>query len=655
MIDRSSPMNLMTWNAHSLRPKKLEYFDFLLTHEISIASISETFLSGSDSIYHPDFITYRLDRESPRTGGGVCLTFRRGIQHQLLPCPSTEVNEALSAEVTHSEGRFVITSIYFPGSGNSEVLRAYKRDLQLLLSLYPDQVLTGDLNSRHRFWSCQRSNSAGRILYEAMSDGMFVFHHPNSPTHFPENGGSPSTLEVFLVKGHVDLVVPVTVNDLSSDHIPVLATVEGGNSVGFSSSFRVKDYEQADWVRFYRLVSQGLLSFDWQVSSRNEIDSSIGRFNQVVTDAEAGAVPLRTICPGSPRLPPHILYLKGQRNAMNRRWQRSRDRFYKDARDDLNRVIKHGTALLVNQGFGSALEAINEDPGPNRKKLWKLTRTIRNRSLGTPNLVVGGARLVSDPEKARAFAEHFYSIHERAAAPRLDATGRKVGACLRRLKRARTPADGFTLVTAAVVKEAVGSLKNRKAPGPDKVSNRCLKRLPEAAYEVLAKIFNACLRLGYFPSCWKEAIVIAVGKGGKPANEVSSYRLMRPISLLSTVGKLFESLILPEIRLFLDDNRVLPDHQYGFRTGRSCTLQLLRVTKRIRSTIASRKTAGILSLDLKAVFDSVWHDGLVYKLSTLGLLLYLVNLVDSFLEGRGFRVRVGHSLSEWFEVNAGVP
>lgn len=66
-------------------------------------------------------------------------------------------------------------------------------------------------------------------------------------------------------------------------------------------------------------------------------------------------------------------------------------------------------------------------------------------------------------------------------------------------------------------------------------------------------------------------------------------------------------------------------------------------------------STGMLSIDLKAAFDSVWHDGLTYKLGQLGFPLYLTKLMTSYLDGRGFRTRVGHSMSRRFEVNAGVP
>lgn len=169
---------------------------------------------------------------------------------------------------------------------------------------------------------------------------------------------------------------------------------------------------------------------------------------------------------------------------------------------------------------------------------------------------------------------------------------------------------------------------------------------------LLTKILNACLRLQYFPAAWKIATVITIRKPGKPPRDVASYR---PISLLSALGKLFERLLLPRLQNFVDENEVLKDFQYGFLPGKSTTLQLHRVTKLLKSNIRSRMTTGMLAIDLQSAFDSVWHEGLIHKLITIGLPTYLVRLVQSYLNDRYFSVKVGSSLSQRREITAGVP
>ena len=63
----------------------------------------------------------------------------------------------------------------------------------------------------------------------------------------------------------------------------------------------------------------------------------------------------------------------------------------------------------------------------------------------------------------------------------------------------------------------------------------------------------------------------------------------------------------------------------------------------------------VVSLDVEKAFDSVWHDGLCYKLSQLQLPVKLVRLLSSFLTDREIRVRVAHSLSHSVKLGAGTP
>jgi hypothetical protein len=68
-----------------------------------------------------------------------------------------------------------------------------------------------------------------------------------------------------------------------------------------------------------------------------------------------------------------------------------------------------------------------------------------------------------------------------------------------------------------------------------------LKELPKDGPVTPMYTFNATLRLEYWPKSLKTAQIIMIPKPGKNPTDVSSYR---PISLLSTISKVLEKLIL---------------------------------------------------------------------------------------------------------------
>jgi hypothetical protein len=127
----------------------------------------------------------------------------------------------------------------------------------------------------------------------------------------------------------------------------------------------------------------------------------------------------------------------------------------------------------------------------------------------------------------------------------------------------------------------------RKASGYDLITGRILTQMPRKGTRIahLTTICNSIIRTGYFPVHWKFAQFIMIPKPGKPPKEASSHR---PISLLSIMNKIFEKAILNRLLPILEENRILPDHQFGFRQQRSTIEQVHRITE-IRGTLGKKK------------------------------------------------------------------
>ena len=60
-------------------------------------------------------------------------------------------------------------------------------------------------------------------------------------------------------------------------------------------------------------------------------------------------------------------------------------------------------------------------------------------------------------------------------------------------------------------------------------------------------------------------------------------------------------------------------------------------------------------LDISKTTDRVWHEGLLYKVESLGISGNLLNLFRSFLNDRHQRVVLNDQLSDWAPILAGVP
>ena len=124
--------------------------------------------------------------------------------------------------------------------------------------------------------------------------------------------------------------------------------------------------------------------------------------------------------------------------------------------------------------------------------------------------------------------------------------------------------------TMKEVREAIASLPNRKASGPDHIPNEALKRLPDDAIEFLALLFNSALHQEMLPQEWRQGSVVLLPKSGADSQLPGSYR---PITLLSNVRKLLELLFLNRLKCKPNFSTCLDEHQAGFRAQRSCPQQ----------------------------------------------------------------------------------
>ena len=98
-------INFLNWNARSLKNNENELYNFLNSHNVHLAVITETFLKPDNKVKRdPNFFVYRNDRLD-RTGGGVAIIGHRRIKHRILSSFDTKVFETLGCCFTSSDGK----------------------------------------------------------------------------------------------------------------------------------------------------------------------------------------------------------------------------------------------------------------------------------------------------------------------------------------------------------------------------------------------------------------------------------------------------------------------------------------------------------------------------------------------------------------------
>jgi hypothetical protein len=192
----------------------------------------------------------------------------------------------------------------------------------------------------------------------------------------------------------------------------------------------------------------------------------------------------------------------------------------------------------------------------------------------------------------------------------------------------------------------------RKACGIYDIPNECLRHLPRRPLVYSTHLFKHCLRLSHFPNPWKEAKVITLSKPGKDPKFPPN---LRPNSLLSPMGKLFEKVILQLVQKQIEERGMVNASQFGFRARHSSTLQCMRLTDHVTLNFNNKMSTAVMFLDIEKAFDTTWHSGSLYKLSKLEFWTSLIKLLGSFLSQRIFRVSVESEMSTPRVMQAGVP
>ena len=114
-------------------------------------------------------------------------------------------------------------------------------------------------------------------------------------------------------------------------------------------------------------------------------------------------------------------------------------------------------------------------------------------------------------------------------------------------------------ITPHEIEAALMKMAPWKGPGPDGLPVVVWQQVWPAVKHWVVEIFQASLRLSYFPNIWKVAKIVVFPKGGRDPSLPKSYR---PISL-ATPGKALEAVVANRISAPIERHQLLPSNHSG--------------------------------------------------------------------------------------------
>lgn len=437
-----------------------------------------------------------------------------------------------------------------------------------------------------------------------------------------------------------------------SDHYPCLLTI---SSILKNSTAQHKTitYRKETPEKYY-LIKQDLLNHDWTNLLNCTLNEGVEHLTQTICQAYSHHCPLITKkCPKNKfireRWMTHELIQTSKELYNSYKLVCKLDR--KDPRH-IDYINKRNTfnrdKRLAKQNYYSDYVKTHKD---NPRKMWDLIKQKSGLTVDTDDChsfkSAAGENITSNDSICREFNSFFSNV----AKDTLDKLPTTNQSYLTFLDNPSMDIFQTQPLANTDIEEIILSIKLSSSSGPDNLSSKLLHSVASSISTPLALLINKSLTEGLFPDALKISKVIPIYKKGNK-DEFTNYR---PISLLSSISKIFEKAMHIQLTTFLTESNQFSPTQFGFRTNHTTidTVSTL-VADTIQGFENKQCTIAIL-LDISKAFDTIDHSILLTKLSYYGVKNQALSWLKNYLTNRQQYISYASTTSSHSSITSGIP
>ena len=424
-------------------------------------------------------------------------------------------------------------------------------------------------------------------------------------------------LDVFLTNCPHIWKPPVVFNGLvRSDHLAVMVTprVAARPDRSFVFFRDVREHRKIQMEhKLEACVWNNVLSCDDITEAIHLLDNTLtGIFNECFP-----LIKVKVSSRDPPYMSPLVKHLCTIRNRNIRK--------YGEVNTDLQTRINE----LIRYNQVQAVRNENREYGTGTKGWWNTVNKITGRESKASNI-----SSVINPEGINLFFQRI-NTETQYSAPEL----------LPIPEGTRVPT-----LDVLTVRRFMTRLK-RTAPGPDGFPYWLWRDFAHHLAPVVTKLFNSSLRQQSVPLPWKLANISPIPK----ESPLSSCAQLRPISLTNIIMRLFERLVC-NLETFMELRSVIGMDQFAYKKHCNTTMALIKCQHHwLRWLDNDVDFVRVLSFDFSKAFDTVSHKIVCEKLKATNLNPYIINWIISFLGNRKQRVVVDGKITDYVDINRGVP
>ena len=636
---------------------KFDDLSVIIKDRLDILILSETKLDHTfpEGQFNIDGFSkpYRLDRNNH--GGGVMIYVRKDIPSKELKQHTFSKNmEALFIEINLRKCKLLLVGTYHsthPQYGTSD--KDYFEQMGLALDVYSNYdkfLVAGDFNVQENESSIQ--------------DFMDEFNATNlvKESTCYKNINNPSCIDLFLTNSCHSFQNTTTVSTgLSDFHKMIVTVLKTTFPKAKPKIIPYRDFSkfiENDFRKDLKEKLRGIMVKDYEtfeivfltvLNAHAPCKKKVVRANQkkYVTKSVRKAIMKRSYLEHKfykNRTPDNYQAFKKQKNYCNRIYKRERRKYYTNL--NLNDIT-------------------------DNKKFWNTIKPLFSNKGGSKDsiVLVKGDKVISDDaEVAHTFNDFFKRtvstldiIENRYLITETNNEKCDVNEAITKFKNHPSIINikdnvtteiefSFSNVNIDEMKLEIKCLNGKKAGTFMNIPTKQLKQVTDIICQPLMNIWNnEIVQNKKFPKNLKLADITPIFK----KLETIFVENYRPISVLPTVSKFFERLMLSQMNNFVEKH--LSPYLCGYRKGYNTQYALIAMIEKWKLSLDKHGLAGGILMDLSKAFDTIHHQLLIAKLHAYGFKFDALKLILNYLSDRWQRTKINTSFSSWSELLCGVP
>nr|CAI5849653.1 unnamed protein product [Callosobruchus analis] len=505
-------------------------------NSFDIIAITESWLSAdipTCAVNIQGYLFYRQDRLG--RGGGVGIYIRSNIRSAVLDITNYTDNllEYLFIEYKTGQERHCLAVFYRPPKGNVlDAVGHLDQILSQVITQYENITILGDLNinfmvKNNILSNCFESYGLMQVISE--------------PTRITET--SSTLIDIIFVSNVEKCIAKGTINaDTISDHFLVYCEI----SCDYKKTEKYVTYR--DFKNFsLDLFLCGLHSIPWEnILMYRDIETKVEFLTKNIIglfDIHCPTKTARVTKARAPWISQNTKLLFKERNRALQKFRR-------------NKTSSNWNEYKVLRNF--ALSSLRNEKSAYLRHLHNLSnsssfyKTLKYMHVQVNSKSAEIPKHLKNPHKVN---DYFTSTFQNSDLECSDSIF-----FYRTNKFQESCSFSLTTVDLGTVLNVITNIKSN-AGGVDGVTLQMLKLCFPVIGKWILHIINICLERGYFPSCWKVAVVTPLPKVHNP----KSLNDLRPISLLPVLSKVLERIVYLQICDYLNRHNIIPVHQSGFQ------------------------------------------------------------------------------------------